>query len=130
MTSYQVRADVFPCQITLKNVEESSQPVVHSKVRVIVTLDHIFVFQDANPKPEIIFEGPLVSYTPPLPVTKITRAAATKDRSALFTTEEFEGSFFKEVSCGCGSRLKTATISSLLPNNGIAQAASNHDNAV
>lgn len=128
MSNYQVRADVFPATLTLTSSDPDSAPTVYDKVRVILTLDHIYVFQDASPKPKLVFEDRLTTYTPPLPSTRVRKASQLLDRSAKLTTEEgYSASFLKTGGCGCGSRLKTTPVSSLLPTSPISQAASSND---
>lgn len=125
MTSYQIRADIFPVNLVMTKDEET---VRYDKARIILTLDHIYVFQDASPKPSVVFEDRLVSYTPPTPSTRVRKAYQLLDRSATFETEDgYEGTFLKTGGCGCGSRLKTASVSSLLPGDTTAQAASSKD---
>lgn len=126
MTSYQIRADVFPTIVTITSSD--GEVTTYDKTRIIITLDHVFVFRDAQPQPEIVFEDRLTSYTPPVPATRVRKATQLLNRTAFLETEdEYKLSFIKMGSCGCGSRLKTAQLSSLLPNNQIGQAVSTHD---
>lgn len=127
--STQIRADVFPVVITLTNEAENDEITIE-KARVIVTLDHVYIFQDANPTPAIVFEDRLTSYTPPIPATRVRRAADLQNNFATFETEDgFTAKFQRMSSCGCGSRLKRARIDDLLTNGSIPQAASTGDSA-
>lgn len=133
MTSYQVRVDVFPAVITLNPppaTEEDPMPQAktYEKARVVLTLDHMFVYLDGQPKPELVFEDSLVSYSPPLPATRVRKASQLLDRSAQFETGEgYTGSFVRMSACGCGSRLKNMSLQDLLPNQEVAQIASTQD---
>ena len=125
MPSYQIRADIFPVNLELTKDGEVTQ---YDKARVVLTLDHVYVFQDATPKPAVVFEDRLTSYTPPVPQTRVRKASQLYDRTAQFSTEEgYDGKFIKTGGCGCGSRLKTASLDSIMPNDSIAQAASTND---
>lgn len=126
MTNLQVRADVFPATITITDTDGAI--TTYEKARVIATLDHIYVFQDAQPKPAIVFEDRLTSYTPPTPATRVRKAAQLLDRRALFETDDYQGSFQRMNNCGCGSRLKNASLASLFPEN-LAAASSTEDSA-
>lgn len=126
MTNYQVRVDLYPATLRLTN--ESGEERTLDKVRIVMTLDHVFVFQDANPKPAIVFEDRLNSYTPPTPATRVRKASDLLNRYAEFETADGTiGTFQKMSGCGCGSRLKTASLQSIMPNDEIAQAASKND---
>jgi hypothetical protein len=123
--SYQIRADIFPVNLELTKDDEVIQ---YDKARVILTLDHVYVFQDATPKPTVVFEDRLTSYTPPVPQTRVRKASQLLDRTAQFSTEDgYNARFVKTGGCGCGSRLKTASLDSIMPNDSIAQAASSND---
>ena len=126
MTNYQIRADVFPATVHLTDPETGEETVLE-KTRVILTLDHIFIYQDDNPAPKIVFEDRLNSYTPPIPATRVRKPAELLKRYAEFETESANGKFQRASGCGCGSRLKNASLASLMPNGGIAQAASTRD---
>lgn len=126
MPSSQIRVDVFPAVLTLKG--EDGEPATYDKARVIITLDHVYVFQDASPNPEIVFEDRLTSYTPPIPATRVRKASQLLERYAVFETEDgYNGSFLRSGSCGCGSRLKNVSASTLLPDNQIPQIVSSLD---
>lgn len=125
MPNYQIRADIFPVNLTLVKDGEETQ---FEKARVVLTLDHVYVFQDATPKPTVVFEDRLTSYSPPVPVTRVRKTSQLYDRTARFSTEEgYDAAFIKTGGCGCGSRLKTASLDSIMPNDSIAQAASTQD---
>ena len=126
MANYQIRSDVYPAAVTLTS--EDGTETQYEKVRIIVTLDHVYVFRDAQPAPEIVFEDRLVSYTPPIPATRVRRAAQLLNRSATFeTADEMSGEFIKMGGCGCGSRLKTISLTNLLPDSPIHQVMSSND---
>ncbi len=125
MPSYQIRADIFPVNLELTKDGEVTQ---YDKARIVLTLDHVYVFQDATPKPTVVFEDRLTSYTPPVPQTRVRKASQLLDRTAQFATEDgYTARFVKTGGCGCGSRLKTASLDSIMPNDSIAQAASSND---
>lgn len=125
-TNYSLRADVFPASLTLTSPDGTE--VIHNKVRIILTLDHVYVFRDASPNFETVFEDRLTTYTPPTPATRVRKAAELLDRSAKFTTEDgYSASFLRAGGCGCGSRLKTASLATLLPGTSQAQAGSISD---
>ena len=126
MTNFQVRADVFPAVVYLTDTETGEETTIE-KARVILTLDHLFVFQDAQPAPQIVFEDRLNSYTPPIPATRVRKPAELMKSYAEFETESASGKFQRSSGCGCGSRLKNASLTSIMPNGGIAQAASTKD---
>lgn len=127
MANQQVRVDVFPSILTLE--DENGDQTMHSNVRVILTLDHIYVFKDETPKPVLVFEDRLESYTPPIAPTRVKRAADLANRKAIFISAEgTTGYFIGSGSCGCGSRLKSASAASLLPGeSSLNQAASSKD---
>lgn len=125
MPNYQIRADLFPVNLTLTKDGEETR---YDKARIVLTLDHVYVFQDATPKPTVVFEDRLTSYTPPVPSTRVRKTAQLYDRTAQFETEDgYTAAFIKTGGCGCGSRLKTASLDSIMPNDSIAQAASSND---
>ena len=124
----QLRADIFPVVITLFN-EEDQDEITIEKARVLITLDHVYIFQDSQPTPRLVFEDRLTSYTPPPKATRV-KAADLNNRFATFDTEDgFTAKFQRMSSCGCGSRLKRASIDDLLNNGSITQAASTGDSA-
>lgn len=126
MTNYSLRADIFPARITLMNPDGSE--TIHNKVRIILTLDHVYVFADGSPQFETVFEDRLTTYTPPTPATRVRKANELLDRSAKFTTEDgYSASFLRTGGCGCGSKLKTAPLSTLLPGTSQSQAGSTSD---
>ena len=117
MTNLNIRSDTFPAIITITPPENSDDPsptpTTYEKVRVILTLDHIYVFRDSFPNFEIVFEDRLDTYTKPVPGVRLKNP---QDRFARFTTEDgYSGQFTKQAACGCGSRLKTASLSKLFP---------------
>ena len=122
----RIRADIFPAIVEFDDSERA--PV--SKARVVVTLDHIYVFIDGQPNPTIVFDGSLDTYSPPVPSTRMASSSTTKrDRAAQFTTEDGSGFFYRMSSCGCGSRLKNTQLSTLFPetDNNITQVVSSND---
>lgn len=122
----QTRADVFPARITLTDPEGNESYL--EKVRIVVTLDHVYVFQDENPRPVIAFEDRLTSYTPPTPSTRVRKSHQLLDRSAKFETEDgYSASFLRMSGCGCGSRMKNMSLSKLFPSNPLPQAAASGD---
>lgn len=125
----QLRADVFPVVFTA--TAPDGKTLSFDKARVILTLDHVYVFQDAQPTPAIVFDDRLTSYTPPVKATRVKRAQDLLNRQATFETEDgYTGSFYRMSGCGCGSRLKNANVSSLLPDtNSATSAASTKDQA-
>ena len=124
--TYQIRADIFPAKIQLTNPDDTITEV--EKARIVVTLDHVYVFVDGQPAPSIVFEDRLTSYTPPLPSTRVRNATQLLDRSAIFETEDgYTGKFLRMGGCGCGSRLKNMSLTNLMPENTITQAASSND---
>lgn len=128
MTSYQVRADIFPANLLL--TKSDGEEKTFDKVRIVITLDHVYVFQDDHPKPSIVFEDRLTSYTPPVRATRVRKATELLDRTAQFETEDgYSAKFLRTGGCGCGSRLKTAKLDSLLPDNTMTSAASTGDSA-
>lgn len=129
MANSQVRADIYPVLLhtTLPDVEEVT---TYDKARIILTLDHVYVYQDQPTGPQLVFDDRLTSYTPPLPPTRVRKAAQLLDRTAKFETEDgYTGSFVKSGGCGCGSRLKNFPQAQLLPDSksSISQAASTND---
>ena len=126
MPSTQIRADVLPSIVTV--TADDGTVTTYEKARVIVTLDHAYVFMDGHPAPTTVFEDRMVSYTPPIPPTRVRKAAQLLDRHALLETDGGHTvKFSKQSNCGCGMRLKHMKISKLLPDNMIPQAASTHD---
>lgn len=127
MPNHQIRTDLYPVIVNVSKEGEPDQ--VFDKARIVITLDHVYIFQDDQPLPSIKFEDRLVSYTPPVPATRVRKASQLLDRRALFETEEgYSAYFMKHGGCGCGSRLKTISLSTILPDNPINQAASTNDN--
>lgn len=125
----QLRADVFPVVFTATHPDGTTSSF--DKARVVLTLDHVYVFQDAQPQPALVFDDRLTSYTPPIKATRVKRAQDLVNRQATFETEDgYTGSFYRMSGCGCGSRLKNARVESLLPDtNSITGAASTKDEA-
>ena len=113
-----VRADVFPAELLVD--PDAPNPEDRRRVypvRVIVTLDEIFVFQDASPAPLLVFRDGLVSYSAPTPAHLVPKAERTTT-PALFhiaTSDTGHALSFKRASgCGCGSRLKVLSLQTLL----------------
>lgn len=122
----QTRADIFPAKITI--IDSEGKETYYEKVRIVVTLDHVYVFRDENPAPVVAFEDRLTSYTPPVPSTRVRKAHQLLDRSAKFETEDgYSGSFLRMSGCGCGSRMKNMSLSKLFPSNPLPQAVSTSD---
>lgn len=127
MPNYQIRADVFPASVRLQKQGEEAFEVI-DKARVIITLDHVYVFLDGMPEFKTAFSDRLTSYTPPIPATRVRKAVDLLNRNALIETEDgYDVQFQRMSSCGCGSRLKNARLEALLPTTSIGQAASSHD---
>jgi hypothetical protein len=125
MASRQIRSDIYPSAFTYTDADGNTKTI--EKVRTVTTLDHVYVFQDGNPHPHIIFEDRLTSYTPPVPATRVKKAAQLLDRKVTLETEEgFSAEIVKMSGCGCGSRLKTMTLDRLF-GDGVVQAASTND---
>lgn len=115
----KIRADVFPAILT---VSPPAAPPADSlaplhpdsrrieRVRVVVTLDAVFVFQDDPRGPQLIFSERLHSYAPPPPPNRTQRAipnSKTPPRQATLQTDSGKTlAFYRDGSCGCGSRLK------------------------
>lgn len=126
MANYQVRTDLYPVIVRVDPGTEQEQ--VFDKARIVITLDHLYIFQDDQPVPSIVFEDRLTSYTPPVPATRVRKASQLLDRSAKFETEDgHQGVFMKHGGCGCGSRLKNMSLSTLLPESPLDQAVSTND---
>lgn len=115
----RVRADVFPAVLTVAPPDASPasslSPVSPApartleKVRVIVTLDAVYVFQDASGGPQLIFSERLAEYTPPpaLPPRATPQQVRALRREATLTTDSGKTlAFHRSDNCGCGSRLK------------------------
>jgi hypothetical protein len=129
MPNYQMRADVFPASVRIKETAKPDEDAkVIDKARVIITLDHVYVFLDGVPEFETAFEDRLTSYTPPVKATRVKNAAQLLNRYATLETEDgYTVTFQRMSSCGCGSRLKNARLETLLPTTAIGQAASSND---
>lgn len=125
----QLRADVFPVVFTVKN--EAGEELQFEKARVILTLDHVYVFQEGQPDHTVVFDDRLTTYTPPVKATRVKKATELMNRQAVFESEDgYTGSFYRMSSCGCGSRLKNARVQDLLPQDNTAtSAASTKDQA-
>ncbi len=127
MPNTQTRADIYPTNLS---ITLNDTVTTYEKARIILTLDHVYVFLDQPTGPAMVFNDRLTSYTPPLPPTRVRKAHQLYDRTARFETEDgYQGEFLKAGGCGCGSRLKNFPISELLPDSpsSIAQAASTND---
>lgn len=114
MSSRQIRLDLFPASISFSKEDAETQEF--DKVRVVLTLDHIYVFSDQNAgAPKVVFSDTLVSYTPPIPLNRVRKASQLSDRSAhMETGEGFEGVLNRMSGCACGTRLKTLSIQTLM----------------
>lgn len=100
MASHRVRVDVFPAHVALSTGE------VFDRVRIIVTLDTVFVFKDSSAGPVVAFSERLASYDPGNPPHRRTRSNPV--RPALVTTDsDTVITFNRTGGCGCGSRLKS-----------------------
>ncbi len=124
MPNIQIRTDMFPAVVNV--IDADGKSTIYDKARVILTLDHMYVFQDANPTPAVVFEDRLISYNPPISPTKAKTPEELYERFARFETEDFSGTFMRASGCGCGSRLKTATLATLFPEE-LAAAVSTKD---
>lgn len=128
MPNLQVRADVFPATVRIIENDDADHPRVIDKARVVITLDHVYIFLDAVPEFETAFEDRLTSYTPPVRPTRVRHASQLNNRYATLETEDgYTITFQRMSSCGCGSRLKTASLTTLLPTAPIEQAVSSND---
>lgn len=126
MANRQIRSDIYPSVFTTTDADGNT--TVYDKVRTVTTLDHVYVFQDANPHPTVVFEDRLTSYTPPVPPTRVKKAAQLLDRKVSLETEEgHTATIVKMSGCGCGSRLKTMTLDKLFGDGELVQAASTND---
>lgn len=126
MANMQIRSDIYPSIFTATDADGNVQ--TYDKVRTVVTLDHVYVFQDANPHPTVVFEDRLTSYTPPIPSTRVRKASQLLDRKVQLETEEgFTGTIVKMSGCGCGSRMKTMTLDKLFQTNTVTTAVSTND---
>lgn len=116
---HRIRADVFPAVLTVSPPDApapadstSLHPTQRrlDKVRVVVTLDAVYVFQDHHQGPQLIFSERLSSYTPPPPPSRAGRAlpnSRTPPRQATLQTDSGKTlAFYRDGHCGCGSRLK------------------------
>lgn len=134
-----LRADVFPSTVTITNA--SGEKRLIDKVRVLVSMDSIYIFNDqsllSSPVAPI-YEAQLESYTPPISPLKLRgakalRAASSPARTATATTttddpEDQETiEFTRMSSCGCGSRLKSTPLTTLFPDAAPAGLASKND---
>lgn len=125
MTSAAIRVDIFPTILHLTDPEGNTQ--TYEKVRMILTLDHVYAFQD-GPTITNLFDDRLTSYTPPIPATRVRKASELLERFAAFETEDgYTGKFLRMGGCGCGAKLKKMDSSELLPQAPLAQAASVND---
>lgn len=127
MANSQIRADIYPVLLHTTLNEETT---TFDKARIVLTLDHVYVFQERPTGPALVFDDRLTSYTPPLPPTRVRKASQLYDRTARFETEDgYAGEFLKAGGCGCGSKLKNFPVMELIPdtNSSIAQAASTND---
>lgn len=116
----RVRADVFPAVLTVSppsapTPATSLSPLPGApsrtleKVRVIVTLDAVYVFQDASPGPALIFSERLADYTPPQkppPRSSPAQLRALRREATLTTDSGKTLAFHRSDNCGCGSRLR------------------------
>lgn len=126
MANRQIRSDIYPSIFTATHEDGSTQ--TFEKVRTVTTLDHVYVFQDSNPHPKVVFEDRLTSYTPPVPATRVKKAAQLLDRKVSLQTEEgFTADIVKMSGCGCGSRLKTMTLDKLFGTDTLTTAVSTND---
>lgn len=108
----RLRADVFPARVVFHR--SGSEPEVYEKVRVVVTVDALFVFKDSAQGPTLSFFERLAKYDPGVPTHRRTRARPA--RPALATTNSgIEVTFSRLGSCGCGSRLRSFDPFSQIP---------------
>lgn len=117
-----LRADVFPAVLSVApasdppatsvgypNPEERPGTKYLEKVRVLVSMDSVYVFRDSATGPELIFFERLASYTPmPKKPAKRGFTESLKQREATLVTDSGKTlAFHRSGSCGCGSRLKS-----------------------
>lgn len=119
----KVRADVFPAIVVVAppgapRASSLRPPRVHhtdprsdgsellQSVRVIVTDDTAYIYQDSADGPVLVFRERLAEYTPP-PHPRTQRLSSPPREASLTTDSGKTMSFRKSGGCGCGSRLKT-----------------------
>lgn len=110
-SSSRVRADVFPAVLTVTSPDGAETRTLE-KVRVVVSADSVYVFQDSSTGPQVIFAERMARYTPPPPKKSQTiRSLAStppEQRGATALTDSGKTlSFHRSQNCGCGSRLRS-----------------------
>jgi hypothetical protein len=113
----RLRADVFPAVVVVAPAGSSTPatslsrlPEDHrkvEKVRIVVTLEEVLIFQDSSKGPELIFSEPLLDYTPPPKRPSTIRTMHTPREATLQTESGKTLAFHRSTGCGCGSRLKS-----------------------
>lgn len=117
MSTTAIRRDVWPAEL---HIDPDAPDPQHRRlvypVRVVVTLDEVFVFADGAP-PTLQFRDRLQSYSAPIPPQRATKQQLREglDVRHIATTESGHVLVFTKASgCGCGSRLKVLSLGSLL----------------
>lgn len=113
-----VRHDLYPAEL----VADPDAPDPQDRrrvypVRVIVTMDEILVFAEEGRRPNLVFRDRLASYSPALPAARVSKAERRSGAHqwAVATTDSGHALTWKRsAGCGCGSRLKTMSLSLLL----------------
>jgi hypothetical protein len=118
-SSPRLRADVFPSTVVVSPPNSPSPASTApgsqllpdqrrlEKVRIVVTLEQVLIFQDSSSGPQLIFSEALLDYAPPTPMKQTLRNMYAH-REATLTTESGKTlAFFRSTGCGCGSRLKS-----------------------
>lgn len=130
----RARSDMFPAELVIDPDAPDPQDVRRVyPVRVIVTADEVVVFEDASPRPRIVFRDGLVSFSAPPPPHTLTRAERLANPLSEFTIVTTDSghvlSYRRASGCGCGSRLKVLSLQALLstpssePSPGVAVAS-------
>lgn len=115
----RIRADVFPATVTVAPPDPDSPsastlthplPPTHrrlEKVRVVVTLDQVLIFEDSSQGPQLIFSERLQDYTPPPKRGQTIRTMHAPREATLLTDSGKTLAFSRSAGCGCGSQLKS-----------------------
>lgn len=94
-----IRLDLFPATILTKN-DEPLTMLPDGDLRVVVTDKYVIVLYDTNSGPDIFFSFVLEEY--------LGRSADKK--SYNFLAGEYLLKIARKQSCGCGSRLRGASV--------------------
>lgn len=105
----QVKADTFPALVTIAPASYDGEVRTHSPhdgtfqisvARIILTEDRVLVATDAVGGPNLVFSE---EYDP----ESLERALSKTEDSYVTTLSGKRIAFSKDVSCGCGSRLRS-----------------------